>query len=88
MRDSWTSERSNSQRVTTEGVSRQIVAQVCDVSKSLISVKKIMSACEKVVFDPNGSDTEDKTTREKMWMWILRMWVKRVLLAGVGSFES
>ena len=41
--------------VNTEGVSRQIVGQVCDVSKPLLSVKKIMSAGNKVVFDPDGS---------------------------------
>ena len=54
-------------RVTTEGVSKQIVAQMCDVNKPLLSVKKIMSAGKKVAFDPNGSYIEDKTTQENMW---------------------
>ena len=40
--------------VITEGVSGQIVAQVCDVNKLLQSVKKSMSAGNKVVIDPNG----------------------------------
>ena len=66
--------------VTTELVSRQIVAQVCDVKKPLLSVQKIMSAGNKVVFGRNGPYIEDKTTREEMWMkekggmFILRVW--------------
>ena len=70
--------------VTTEGVSRQIIAQVRDVNKPPQCVKKIMSAGNTVVFFYlNGSYIEDRTARERMWMkeeggmFMLRMWVKK-----------
>ena len=68
--------------VSNEGVARNITAQVCDVNKPLLSVKKIVAAGNRVVFDANGSYVEDSTTGEKMWMtedagmYVLRMWVK------------
>ena len=67
---------------TTEGVSRKVKAQVCDVNKALLSVQKVVAAGNKVVFDERGSYIEDKTTHERMWlqhrggMYMLQMWVK------------
>ena len=69
--------------VTVEGKSRNITAQVCDVNKALLSVKKVMSAGNKVVFDSAGSYIEDKSSGEKMWMteekgmFLLKLWVPR-----------
>ena len=48
--------------VTIEGKSRNITAQVCDVNKALLSVKKVMSAGNRVVFDGDGSYIEDKAS--------------------------
>ena len=68
---------------TSEGKSRNITAQVCDVNKALLSVKKVMSAGNKVVFDSEGSYIEDKVTKERMWMteekgmFLLKMWVPK-----------
>ena len=65
-----------------EGKKRNITAQVCDVNKALLSVKKVVAAGNRVIFDDEGSYIEDKKTKEKMWikeengMYILRLWVK------------
>ena len=64
-----------------EGMKKRITAQVADVNKGLLSVKKIVAAGNRVVFDEN-SYIEDKGTGEKMWlteaqgMYMLKMWVK------------
>ena len=68
---------------TSEGKSRNITAQVCDVNKALLSVKKVMAAGNRVVFDSEGSFIEDKVTKDKMWMteekgmFLIKMWVPR-----------
>ena len=38
-----------------QGEARTFRAQVCDVKKALLSVKKIMKAGNRVVFDEDGS---------------------------------
>ena len=59
-----------------------MTAQVADVSKALLSVKKIVAAGNKVVFD-DSSYIEDKNTGDRTWlheengMYMLRMWVKQ-----------
>ena len=59
-----------------------MTAQVCNVNKSLLSVKRIVKAGNSVVFDEDGSYIEDKQTGEKMWMeenngmYILKLWVQ------------
>ena len=69
--------------VNEEGHERAITAQVCDVNKALLSVKKVLAAGNRVIFDEDGSFIEDKTTGERMWMresngmFMLRMWVKK-----------
>ena len=65
-----------------EGAARNITAQVCDVNKALLSVKKVVGAGNRVVFDDSGSYIEDKRSGEKMWlredngMYMLKMFVK------------
>ena len=58
-----------------------MTAQVCDVNKALLRVKRVAKAGNRVVFDEDGSYIEDKQTGEKMWMeenngmYILKLWV-------------
>ena len=65
-----------------EGAARTITAQVCDVNKALLSVKKVVGAGNRVVFDDSGSFIEDKRSGERMWlredngMYMLKMYVK------------
>ena len=65
-----------------EGAARNITAQVCDVNKALLSVKKVVGAGNKVVFDDSGSYIEDKRSGERMWlreengMYMLKMYVR------------
>ena len=64
-----------------EGTRKTITAQVADVNKGLLSVRKIVAAGNRVVFD-SDSYIEDKQTGERMWlteaqgMYMLKMWVK------------
>ena len=66
---------------TDEGLERKVTAQVADVNKALLSVKKIVAAGNRVVFD-DESYIEDKSSGEKTWlqedhgMYMLRMWIK------------
>ena len=68
--------------VTEEGLSRKLKAQVADVNKPLLSVKKVVSAGNRVVFDEDGCYVESKITGERMWMkeeggmYVLSLWVK------------
>ena len=63
-------------------MARNLTAQVCEVNKALLSVKRVVQAGNKVVFDADVSYIEDKSTGEKMLlreengMYMLRMWVK------------
>ena len=64
-----------------EGTRKTITAQVADVNKGLLSVRKIVAAGNRVVFDTD-SYIEDKQTGERMWltdvqgMYMLKMWMK------------
>jgi len=66
-----------------DGIARKITAQVCEVNKALLSVKKVMAAGNRVVFDETGSYIEDKKSGERMWLredkglFMLKLWVKR-----------
>ena len=72
--------------ISTEGIKRNLTAQVCEVNKPLLSVRKVVSAGNRVVFEPENSYIEDMTTNEKMWseqdrgMYILQMWVRNPTL--------
>ena len=69
--------------ITDEGVSRKMVAQVCDVNKGLLSVSRVIHNGSRVVFDSDGSYIEDKTNgevinlTERNGMFMLKMWTKR-----------
>ena len=69
--------------VSNEGISRRLVAQVCDVNKGLLSVSKVTKGGSRVVFDSDGSFIEDKRTKEKMHlsekngMYMLTLWTKK-----------
>ena len=66
-----------------DGAARAITAQVCAVNQTLMSVSKIASKGNRVVFDDDGSYIEDKPTGERTWMtqvggmYSLKMWVSR-----------
>ena len=69
--------------ISEESVSRGLTAQVCDVNKGLLSVKKVVAAGNRVVFEDEGSFIEDKVTKERMWlkeengMYMLKLWVEK-----------
>lgn len=58
--------------VTEEGNKRRVVAQVCGVNKSLLSVRKITKAGNRVVLEDGYGYIEDKQTTEKIWMEVKR----------------
>ena len=68
---------------TEEGGVRSLTAQVCDVNKPLLSVRKVIAGKNRVVFDEDGSYIESKVTGERTWlreqggMFMLKMWVQR-----------
>ena len=68
---------------TEERLAREIVAQVCEVNKPLLSVSKIVAAGNRVVFDESGSYIENIVSEEKVWMksqggmYMLKMFVKK-----------
>ena len=75
---------------TEEGGQRCVTAQICAVNKTLMSVSKIASRGNRVVFDDAGSYIEDKTTGERTWMqqiggmYHIKMWVSRKTSAEAG----
>jgi predicted RNase H-like nuclease (RuvC/YqgF family) len=77
--------------VSEEGSQRNITAQVCDVSKPLLSVKKVVDAGNRVVFDKGGSYIEDVKTGERMWMhedhgmYMLKMYVRNASFQRQGK---
>ena len=56
---------------------------MCDVSQSLLSVRKVVAAGNKVVFAKEGSYIESVKDGSRIWlqenqgMYTLKMWVKR-----------
>ena len=66
-----------------DGTARAITAQVCSVNQTLMSVSKIASKGNRVVFDDDGSYIEEKATGSRTWMtqvggmYSLKMWVSR-----------
>ena len=69
--------------VSENDITRQLTAQVCDVNQPLLSVRKMMQAGIRVVFDSDGSYIEDKESGEWMdmrddgRMFLLKLWCKR-----------
>ena len=60
-----------------------MTAQVCDVSKALLCVSKVVNAGNKVVFEKTGSYIEDLKTGENIYlkedgtMYMLKVWAKK-----------
>ena len=72
------------QALSQEGVTRSITAKVCEVTKALMNVKKVIRADNRrAVFDEEGTYIEDKVIGEKIWatddggMFMVKMWVNR-----------
>ena len=65
------------------GQLRKMKAQVCEVNKALLSVKRVVQAGNRVVFDQEGSYVEDTYTGERMplreegGMYMLKLWVRK-----------
>ena len=65
-----------------EGVNRSIKAQVCDVNKGLLSVRRIVKLGHKVIFDANGSYIQHVKSGERMrlverkGMYMLKLWTR------------
>ena len=63
---------------------RKMKAQVCEVNKARLSVKRVVQAGNRVVFDSAGSYVEDTYTGERMplreegGMYMLKLWVRRL----------
>ena len=80
---SRTSEKKRLIASTETGMLRRMTAQVCGVSKPLLSVKRILQAGNRVVFDPEGSYIEDVRSgevsmlKEEGGMFMLKLWCKR-----------
>ena len=69
--------------MTEEGSEKKMILQICDVNHGLLSVDKMNAAGNKVVFDPDGSYVENKTTGDRTWlkkrngMFVMKLWVRR-----------
>ena len=67
---------------TQEGCQKKIRAQVCEVTKALLSVRKLVEAGNRVVFEENGSYIEDVYRKVRMYlqekhgMYTLKVWTK------------
>ena len=67
--------------ITTEGFGRKLTAQVCDVSRNLLSVSKAVRNGNCVLFHPRGSFIQDLKTGERSWLkeeggnYTLSLWV-------------
>ena len=61
---------------------RGITAQVCEVNKPLLSVRRLVQAGNRVVFDNSGGYIEDQQggrihMKEQGGMYMMRVWVQR-----------
>ena len=68
---------------SSDGHAKDITAQVCDVNKALLSVRKVVAAGNRVIFEHEGAYIEDPEGRkiwleEKQGMYMLKLWVKKV----------
>ena len=75
-----------------EGHLRRIKAQVCDVSKPLMSVSRLVRAGNTVVFGPEEAYIQDGTTGERLrleengGMFTLKMWVQNKAAGAASGF--
>ena len=76
--------------VMEDGSAKGVTAQVCAVNKTLMSVSKVASKGNRVVFDDDGSYIECKATGEKSslqqsgGMYYLKLWASRKNSAAAG----
>ena len=76
--------------VMEDGSAHSVVAQICAVDKTLMSVVRVTSKGNRVVFDDGGGYIEHKATGQKSWltqsggMYYLKMWVSRKSSADAG----
>ena len=69
--------------VTEDGASRKLTAQICDVNKPLLSVRRALEAGNRVVFEKGQSYIQNVETEKVTWleekdgMYIVRLWVPR-----------
>ena len=69
--------------MTEEGAVKTVTAQVCDVSQNLLSVRKVVEAGNRVVFDSEGSYIESKRDGSLTWladkqgMYTMKLWAKK-----------
>jgi hypothetical protein len=67
--------------------------QVCDVNKSLLSVRRVTGAGNRVVLEKDSGYIENTTTGERIHlamkegMYMLRMWVARSAQPGFTRQE-
>ena len=68
---------------TEEDGQKAVIAQVCAVTKNLLSVSGMTRNGHRVVFDADGSYIEDKAFGERSWMhkvngmYMLKLWVSK-----------
>ena len=73
------------------GEARSMKAQVCDVNKALLSVKRMVAAGNRVVFEPACGYIEDVGTgdrmqlKEKGGMYMLKLWVQKPFQGQAAS---
>ena len=69
--------------ITEEQVRRGVTAQVCAVTKNLLSVNNMTKTGHRAIFDEDGSYIEDKASGERSWlhevngMYMLKLWVSK-----------
>ena len=68
--------------VSNEGFLRDMTAQVCGISKGLLSVSKLVEKGNRAVFDKSGSYIQNQWTGEKMklkaerGLFMLQLWTR------------
>ena len=67
--------------VSTEGIQKELKAQVCEINKGLLSVSRVVDAGNKVVFSPKGSYIEDEQGKRMMMeqrrgIYMLKLWTR------------
>ena len=68
---------------TSDGTQKILTAQVCEVSKALLSVKKVVAAGNRVIFSPEQAYIENISTGKRLnmqnngGMYTLKMWGPR-----------
>ena len=76
--------------ITEEEGQKAVTAQICAVTKNLLSVHGMTRNGHRVVFDEDGSYIEDKASGERSWMrqengmYMLKLWVSKKTSKDAG----